>query len=325
MTNILFKVIGGPKIGMGHVFRSVELATEFKKDLEGQIVFHAPAEKELLDVISGNGFKAYFSMDEIPIPIDIAIVDQLEEDPKFFDIIKKRFNPFIVALDYFNYENKNVNLIVNLFNHNLHFDPRDMEGYYEGVEYAIIRDSFKKYLAKGKSIKEHVKEILIAFGGADPSSNTIKILNLLEKINGDFKINVVLGPLFKGRKKIKDDGCKIYQNVPNMGELMFNADLGFSGAGTTMMEFCAIGTPAIVLPQNEREERFAKFFEKNKAVKILSEKWTKTDKMYTVTNIIGNKKIREEMNKNQKQLIDGQGKERIRKIVMESYAEWKKR
>ena len=38
--NVLFKVMGGPEIGLGHVMRSLELANEIKKDLRGEIFFH---------------------------------------------------------------------------------------------------------------------------------------------------------------------------------------------------------------------------------------------------------------------------------------------
>lgn len=359
-VNILFKVMGSPEIGLGHVMRSLELASELKKDLEGKIFFHCNSDKRVIEKIEDK-YAVFLTKENVDVnadiadkvmryDIDILILDQMAENVNLCETVKlKKPDTLIVALDYFNYENSYLDIILNLYNHNLNVpNPKEefTGEYYEGLEYAIIRDSFGKYIDKEKRIKEDVNEILVTFGGSDTSENTIKVLNLLKNLsfieafpvnaflkglkkalpkkkypldtimNNTPKVNIVIGPMFKNKDKIiemaeKQDRYEIYQDAANMEELIFNADLGFIGSGTTLMEFCALGTPAIVMPQNEKEERLAKFFEKNNAIRILREDYTEEEKISLIEKIINRQEIREEMSRCQKQLIDGKGVERI--------------
>lgn len=333
-VNILFKVMGSPEIGLGHVMRSLELASELKKDLEGKIFFHCNSDKRVIEKIKDK-YAVFLTKENVDVNADIAdkvmryvidvlLLDQMAENVNLCETVKlKKPDTLIVALDYFNYENGYLDIILNLYNHNLNVpNPKEefTGEYYEGLEYAIIRDSFEEYIDKEKRIKENVNEILVTFGGSDTRENTIKVLNLLNKVQNNPKVNIVIGPMFKNKDKIIEmaenrDRYEIYQDAANMEELIFNADLGFIGSGTTLMEFCALGTPAIVMPQNEREQRFANLFEKKDVICILKESYPEEEIITLINEIISSKEIREKMSRNQRQLIDGKGKERIEKII----------
>lgn len=333
--NILFKVMGGPEIGLGHVMRSLELADEIKRGTEGKIFFHCNNDRRVIEKIE-NEYATHLTKENDDInsdivnkivakDVDILIIDQMEESINLSRLVKlKKPETMIVALDYFNYENRYLDIIINLYNHNLNVpNPKEefTGEYYEGLEYAIIRDSFEKYIGKEKRIEENINEILITFGGSDMRENTTKVLNLLNIVENNPKVNIVIGPMFKNKDKIiemaeNQDRYEIYQEAGNIEELIFNADLGFIGSGTTLLEFCALGTPAIVSPQNEKEERFANLFEKNNAIRVFKEDYTEEKKISLIKKIVSSKEIREEMSKYQKQLIDGKGKERIKKIVL---------
>ena len=333
--NILFKVMGSPEIGLGHVMRSLELASELKKDLESKIFFHCNSDKRVIEKIEDK-YAVFLTKENLDVNADIAdkvmrydvdilVLDQMAENVNLCETVKlKKPDTLIVALDYFNYENSYLDIILNLYNHNLNVPKPEEEftgEYYEGLEYAIIRDSFEEYIDKEKRIKENVNEILVTFGGSDTSENTIKVLNLLNNVQNNPKVNIVIGPMFKNKDKIieiaeKQDRYEIYQDAANMEELIFNADLGFIGSGTTLMEFCALGTPAIVMPQNEREQRFANLFDKNDAISIIRDDYTEEEIITLINEIISSKEIRAEMSRNQRQLIDGKGKERIKKIIL---------
>ena len=69
--------------------------------------------------------------------------------------------------------------------------------------------------------------------------------------------------------EIDDDLIKKYPHIPilknvlNMSEEIYQADLIFTSAGRTTFEVAAIGVPAIVLCQNERETSHFFASEKN--------------------------------------------------------------
>nr|WP_307904223.1 hypothetical protein [Clostridium botulinum] len=89
---------------------------------------------------------------------------------------------------------KYANLVFNaLYEHKI-----PLRNAYSGYKYYILRDEFYGY--KDRDIKETVNNILVTFGGTDPSNLTEKTLEALLKINYDKDINVVLGLGYKDKK-----------------------------------------------------------------------------------------------------------------------------
>jgi spore coat polysaccharide biosynthesis predicted glycosyltransferase SpsG len=144
---------------------------------------------------------------------------------------------------------------------------------------------------------------------------------MLNKISKDFTLHVVIGalnvnidPIIENARKMQE--CKIYRDISNMEELIIKADIGFVGSGTTLMECCALGLPAVVSPQNDLEARFSAYIESRKSCLVLRDSDTRKNQETLIRNILNSKKIREEMSLCQKSLIDGMGKERIVQIIL---------
>lgn len=330
---ILFKVSGSFEVGFGHIKRSITLINEIVKysHIENVVIFCDSPEEIVIDFL--GPYKFFLNYKDDPKIIDyigmhnvnILVIDEPRENIELCKALKKLMPKVVViCLDYFNYDNPFVNIIINLFNHNTVInDPAErFEGkYYEGLEYAIIRENFTPYIKRKKEIKSAVEKILITYGGVDTSNNTIKSLEFLESLGYNRDVDIVIGPFFRNKKdvlefiKYKKYTCYIRENINDIEEYIYNADLGFIGSGTTLMEFCAIGTPAIVMPQNDREHRFAKFFEDKAAVKVLN--FNKND-ITVVDEVINNRELKVRMSEIGKSLIDGKGKERIRSIILEA-------
>jgi len=331
---VLFKVSGSFELGFGHIKRSVTLADEMAKHLGiGNIfifcscpdetikVFLKPYEFILKDRDEG-GLVDYIKMRNI----NILVIDEIKDNVELCKALKSLIPTLtIICFDYYNYDNAFVDVIISSFNHDVKIEnPRErFKGmYYEGLEYSIIRDGFLPYIEMNKKIKPAVDKVLISFGGADAGGNTMKSLNLLEDAGYDNRADVVIGPFFRNRQNIvehikgKRYTCFVYENIHNIERYIYEADLGFIGSGTTMMEFCSIGTPAMIMPQNSKEYKFAKFFESNKAVRVLDS----DDKanISLIGDIMGNRELREVMSKSGRELIDGYGKERITSIILEA-------
>lgn len=335
--NIFFKVKGGAKVGLGHVTRSLELAKEF--DASFNVAFFSNDDPNVMRRISEERYKVFFSSNRSQDKeiaelvhvtdtekVNILIIDQPDTCKKLCATLKKECpSIFLVGLDYFDYKSY-VDVIVNLFNQNPRSTPGKDIRYYEGVQYAIVREAFEKYAIMDKNIKKEVSEVIITFGGADPSQNTVEILELLNRIEDEpFKVNVVVGPAFHEKDKIIDVAknskheCSVRENVYNFEELVFRADLGFIGAGTTLMEFCAVGTPAIVSPQNEQEKRFARYMEKTGAIRSVDKRLAESEITDMIQGVINDVNVRKRMSETQKRLVDTDGKRRIKEIVVSNY------
>ena len=70
------------------------------------------------------------------------------------------------------------------------------------------------------------------------------------------------------KKKDYNLDLTIKQNVKNISTYMYQADVAFTSAGRTVYELASIGTPTIVLAQNEREMLHTFADEKNGIINL---------------------------------------------------------
>lgn len=224
-----------------------------------------------------------------------------------------------VALDYFPSEHPLPAAVINLIDHNpatLAGYPPAREGvaYYEGPQYAIIRKEFLAARKHRRFRKEpaSIKNIVIAFGGADPSGNTRRALDMIAKWPGQFMLDLIIGPLFvKEIEKVVDivsHKCvvRVHSSPNNMGQLFEDADLMFCGGGGTLLEALCVGLPAIVIAQNAPELRHARSLAERNAC------WLSGDIKWELVSPVEN---REKRSMCAQSSVDGRGVERICGII----------
>lgn len=225
----------------------------------------------------------------------------------------------VVALDYFPSEQPLPAAVINLIDHNpiaLSGHPPAREGvaYYEGAQYAIIRDEFlaarEHRILRGE--RTSIGNILVAFGGADPAGNTQRALEVIAQWPAKYSIDLVIGPLFTLEiERLADklrNKCLIrtHTSPSNMGKLFEDADLVFCGGGGTLLEAICVGIPAIVIAQNEAELRHAKSLAQRGACWLVDQ----TD--WELVNVFEN---REKLSKCAQACVDGRGAERICDVI----------
>ena len=152
-----------------------------------------------------------------------------------------------------------VNLVKSKFININPLDEHIKTKYYCGPKYLFLRDEFDIFREK-KDLKPKIEDILLIFGGSDPSNLTTKVL---EKLTNNLRINIVLGPEFKHFDDVNrilemDDNknVKIHYEPDNIAELMYNADLTITSPGLSMFESVYMGTPVIVIPQSNLQNHY---------------------------------------------------------------------
>ena len=88
-----------------------------------------------------------------------------------------------------------------------------------------------------------VKNILITFGGTDPTNSTYIVLNAIYKFckSNNIAINVVNGPGYQYIDSLKDfPNINIKFNVNNMAKIMMENDIAFVPPGRTIYELASI-------------------------------------------------------------------------------------
>jgi CMP-N-acetylneuraminic acid synthetase/spore coat polysaccharide biosynthesis predicted glycosyltransferase SpsG len=259
---ILIRVDGYKEIGLGHIYRTLLLANRL---IDHELLFVIKKEHQLGEnIICSNNYPLRtFSVETEFEKIlddfhpDIVINDILDTSLKYVRNLKKR-NLFVVNFEDMGEGSKKADLVINA----LYNETFPMPNYYCGKDYYCLREEF--YLLKPKEITPQVHNILITFGGTDSHDYTKKVLQAITKlVSNKIKITIILGLGYEGIDDLNSEianldiiaEVEIKQNIKNISKYMNEADITFTSAGRTVYELASLGTPTIVLAQNNRELR----------------------------------------------------------------------
>ena len=243
-------------IGTGHIKRMITFAN-FVKRLGDKVHFTINNNiyaKKLLEV---NNFN--YCVNDKLVPnnyFDIIFLDTYNKykNSSYWNFLFQFCDKLLVITDSHLVENIHATLIVHT---NESLNGRILKNNtLVGAKY-LIRESFFK-CKKKFSLK--VKNVLITFGGADPYDVTNLVVKsiLKSKIDiNDIKINILIGNLYKNKKKldhlIKNSQFKVFQNVDNILQFYKQHDYAVTAGGNTFYELSSLGIPCSVISQNIRQ------------------------------------------------------------------------
>ena len=336
--NILFRVEATKELGLGHLTRCLALADKFMELNEDVDITFITSSNLVCEIANRNGFKV------IHLPLHDNVAGEL-------NYYKSKLNKAICVTDipnihesYLKALKKNNCLVVSLddesdtvfyysdilikpnINPNVsHFYSSDTQ-YYEGAKYVILKKDFEKYAKKMKIGNEYPKSLFLCFGGSDNNNITLKIVNVVKKTN--LNSTVVIGSLYPYQDELLKsiegyDNVDIKIDVNNIGKFIYSADLAIISGGTLLYETSALGTPSIVICQNQDQNDESKFFAKNKAAINLGlfDRIGEGVIKNTILELISDCNTRKLLNKNATKLIDTNGADRIVQIILKEFFE----
>lgn len=288
---IAFITDGGFKLGMGHVQQSTTLAKELIDKAE--IYFLTKSDKTVVDQIKNAGFNTFKLNDDNEIAgllkekrPDTVIFDKLDVDEGLARKLKETLKAKLIIFTNLTSANKYADIAVTAdigsqFRNIKFLDEKTHTLYYYGPKYWILRREFYEFKKLGKGRTDKVAKILLIFGGSDASDLTSVALDELLGLESDFKIDVILGAHFEYFKEMNEVLVKhpskrkkvnIYKNISNVAELMYKADLVIASPGLSVFEALCVGTPVIVMPQNQLQkdtyQGFMRILDKNEVNKL---------------------------------------------------------
>jgi len=183
------------------------------------------------------------------VKADLVVLDQLDTHREFVALLGESSK--VVTFEDLGSGAEQADLLVA----DLYENPRvPAERQLTGVQNSILAPSFESLPRKLK-FRENVEEILLLFGGTDPSNLAVKALESLQSISFAGRVTLVrgLGASLIDPAKFDALDLKVLSNVKNMPALMVKADLAISSAGRTITELSCIGVPTLCLAQNAKE------------------------------------------------------------------------
>jgi spore coat polysaccharide biosynthesis predicted glycosyltransferase SpsG len=300
--NIVYIVDGGKEMGLGHIYQSISFGEILKSYAE--ITFLTKSEIHIANKIASAGFNVLRMLDDCEIfnfikskQPEIVIFDKIDVSDKLASEIKRLGKIKLVIFTNLTNANKYADIAITAgigsnFKNIRYIDKETHTLYLYGPKYWVLREDFNQYKEKKKEIHDTVKDILIIFGGSDPANLTTCTVRELLSQSFNYNIKVVLGAGFNyindfnkvlSESMKKDSQILVLRDISNVAELMHSADLVIASPGLSTYEALYVGTPILLLPQNELQKKtyqgFFKMIDSND-ISILPERIERCDFTY---------------------------------------------
>ena len=324
-----FRFDVGEKIGSGHFYRCIALTKELLKKRK-KVLFFVSNKKALMDHLDFNipyvilnektergkiqqlmkysCFISYFIIDLSHsvslyskfLPHEKTIIIDDTGNKKIFSKILINFQ---LTKQFHKYEfNKNITKI------------------YKGKKFVIIRNSIFGKKQKTRINNQKLKNILISISSAYMDEKIIKQFEyVIKQSNYDFTI--LLRPSLKISKHIqsltKNKNVKIITKTSNPRNLFLKNDLVISHPGITIYELAYVGIPCIMIDFSQKQKILSnEFLNRGFGLKLgYSKKIGK--KLLLMINSLEDVKIRNKMSVKGQKIVDGEGVNRIVKLLLE--------
>ncbi|WP_372629571.1 UDP-2,4-diacetamido-2,4,6-trideoxy-beta-L-altropyranose hydrolase [Cohnella sp.] len=277
MRLVVFRVDASVSIGTGHVMRCLTLADAMRERGYASLFICRRLNGNLGDEIEKRGYRVIWIDEYSPMQLgrsqeDAAatvrilkqmnrsvnwlIIDHYEID-RDWEAILKPYVEYIMVID--DLANRS-HLCDLLLDQNLHADEETR--YRElvplhckrliGPRYLLLSPSFYSLKRKLSRRQGRLENLLVFFGGSDPTNETVKALKALSELDVvPSHTTVIIGSANPNRGYIRElcgqmDKVRLYVQVDNMAEHIAQADFALGAGGVAMWERCFLGLPSAI-------------------------------------------------------------------------------
>lgn len=255
---IIFRVDGYKEIGLGHIYRALQIAYNFT---EHEILFVLNSNSDLgINKIKNSFFKyKIINKNEDILKIvkekntNIVVNDILDTEKEYITLLKQQ-GTRVVNFEDMGEGRYYADAVINAL-----YEQQEGKNIFCGEDYYCVRDEFMYF--DEKNFNEEVRNVLIVFGGTDPLNLTMKAINAIGKTGyKEIKYTCILGLGYEDEgpllEKVQgmDYNIEVLRNVSNIANYMHKADIAISSQGRTMYELACMKVPTILIAQNQREQ-----------------------------------------------------------------------
>lgn len=326
---VVVRTIGSRAYGMGHCYRTLALL----QSLTGHDVLIAcpkDGDYELgFDFLASHHFpmRAIESDEEM-----LSLIDDLKPDILVNDILDtveeyviaaKAAGCFVVNFEDLGSGCRVADVVVN----DLYPDTFPSANHWYGIKFAILNPMFERPMPP-RTTRPNVEEVLLAFGGTDPSNLTVKALSALAKSGYKGRVTCVLGPGFSHGSDLdaaiaaapKSLCVEVLRSVRDMAGLMSQADLALTSAGRTVAELMSVGVPTIAICQNIREMCHSHATGAFGVVNLgLGEYLAEETLARHIELFLTNRALRDDMRRRMTQAVEGRSNKAIVDAILDAY------
>jgi len=318
---IIFRTVGKMKLGMGHVYRCLTLAYKltghdilFVLDAESDIGIAKIKEANFAyEIVDNEREFEGILLREKP---DIIVNDILDTTAEYMNICTRNAGR-VVNFEDVGQGAKYADAVINAL-----YEKGDrLHNEYYGSKYFCIRDEFME--EEPKEFSDEVKNIVVIFGGADPSDLTGRLYSICKRLNKtypDVEFHFLVGFAYSHKDAIVTDEMRnvfIHNDAKRVSSFMGKADLAITSQGRTVYELASMGVPAIVLAQNEREAEHVFAGIQNGFINLgLGSKQEDNTIISTIEWLMKTPEVRKEMRRLQLSKDFSKGQDRVINLIL---------
>ncbi len=329
---ILFRCDGAPEIGFGHVVRCLALAAELR-DRGCLCAFAVRKGPEAVLLIQRQGFpvlNANESFESVARQARAAaiVLDVRDKTPRAEVRRLRKDGVLIATID--DPTDRRLDADLAFYPPIPQLRRMKWRGFtgkiLAGWKWVVLRTQFAMRAGSQSKIANRKPKILVTMGGSDPAGLTLKAVMALSRLHDPFKATVLLGPAFCHDRALarilKTAGSRfvVKRNVLNVAALMKRADLAVASFGVTAYELAACGVPAVHLCLTKDHAVSASALVRERmAVSVGVHRRVSVEALsMAVRGLLTNARLRRSMSARCRRNVDGQGAERIARIVSTS-------
>jgi UDP-2,4-diacetamido-2,4,6-trideoxy-beta-L-altropyranose hydrolase len=333
----VFRADAFSSLGTGHVMRCLAFAQGIK-DSGSEVLFATYCEGQgLLDRLRKEGFDMHLLTAPGSLKESLEIMDREKPDwvvldgyhfdTEFQKAVKDAGLRLLYIDDYAHLERYYADIILNqnYGAEKFHYNADPYTKILAGPEYVLMRREFLEYAAVQREIPDIARKVLITMGGADPDNHTSKILHAINLVDIPLDVKVVIGASSIHYDSVRllaeksKHTVEVLRAVENMAPLMVWADIALSAGGTTVWELAFMGVPSVLCIVAANQEYAVTSL--GEAGIFFSVGWVKdrTDDEIagSVSKLMSDRLMREDIASKGKKLVDGKGGKRISMAIKE--------
>jgi UDP-2,4-diacetamido-2,4,6-trideoxy-beta-L-altropyranose hydrolase len=333
---VLIVVNGSHRIGLGHVYRMITLATALRR-MGLRILLAVQEDAPTQKLLRGAGLDhRHFPPTSrtralkravLEFRPDVIVHDVLATDMKDLAGLRRLSRARLVHFDDPGAGLKAADVVINaLCFHWGRYRAGDCRArLYEGPRYMILHPAIRGHIRRRRRTPAKARKILLAFGGTDTHHLTERVMRALNEVKAPMDVAVNIGPgyrmppAFERHLQSSPHRTRILRGVPDLFAEFEKADLVIAAGGIMLYELAAMGVPSVSIPAEPHEIANASYWAR--AGSTVALEWEKRLKTSRITQVVsrlrGDAPRRSRMSAAGRRSMDTLGLKRVVKIVTE--------